>query len=76
MDVYTRMSNEDANDYDKLKKAPLTSCNFTEDGYSSGMSSQMTKRQTSLIEESAKFLDLSGSSTSNFNALVDLIVKE
>ena len=33
MDVYTRMSNEDANDYDMLKKALLTSYNFTEDGY-------------------------------------------
>ena len=27
------MSNEDANDYDKLKKALLIRYNFTEDGY-------------------------------------------
>ena len=33
MDVYTRMSNEDANDYDTLKKAPLTKYNYIEDGY-------------------------------------------
>ena len=33
MDVYTRMSNGDANDYDKLKKVLLTRYNFTEHGY-------------------------------------------
>ena len=33
MDVYTRMSDTDANDYDKLKKAILTRYNYTEDGY-------------------------------------------
>ena len=33
MDVYTRMSDTDANDYDKLKKALLTRYNYTEDGY-------------------------------------------
>ena len=31
MDVYTRMSDTDANDYDKLKKALLTGYNYTED---------------------------------------------
>ena len=33
MDVYTRMSDTDANDYDKLRKALLTRYNYTEDGY-------------------------------------------
>ena len=33
MDVYTRMSDADARDYDKLKKALLTRYNYTEDGY-------------------------------------------
>ena len=33
MDVYTRMSDADASDYDKLKKALSTRYNYTEDGY-------------------------------------------
>ena len=33
MDVYTRMLDADASDYDKLKKALLTRYNYTEDGY-------------------------------------------
>ena len=33
MDVYTRMWDADASDYDKLKKALLTRYNYTEDGY-------------------------------------------
>ena len=33
MDVYTRMSDADATDYDKLKKALLKRYNYTEDGY-------------------------------------------
>ena len=33
MNVYTRMSDADASDYDKLKKALLTRYNYTEDGY-------------------------------------------
>ena len=33
MDVYTRMSDTDASDYDKLKKALLTRYNYSEDGY-------------------------------------------
>ena len=32
MDVYTRMSDTDASDYDKLKKALLTRYNYTKDG--------------------------------------------
>ena len=30
MEVYTRMSGDDASDYDKLKEALLTRYNFTE----------------------------------------------
>ena len=33
MDVYTRMSDADTSNYDKLKKALLTRYNYTEDGY-------------------------------------------
>ena len=33
MDVCTRMSDDDNNDYDKLKKALLTNYSFNEDGY-------------------------------------------
>ena len=33
MDVYTRMSDADASDYDKLKKALLTRYKYTKDGY-------------------------------------------
>ena len=33
VDVYTSMSNDDANEYDKLKKALLTGYSFTEVGY-------------------------------------------
>ena len=33
MDVYTRMSDADATDYDKLKKPLLTRYSYTEDGY-------------------------------------------
>ena len=50
MDVYTRISDTDANDYDKVKKALLTRYNYKEDGYQkdSGRSSlRLKKRQTS-----------------------------
>ena len=83
MDVYTRMSDADASDYDKLKKALLTRYNYTEDGYR-----KRFREATSETEETpdqfvirlknylAKWLELSGSSPQNFDALVDLIVKE
>ena len=50
IDIYTRMSHGDANDYDKLKKAILTRCNFTKDGYKKRFrsSQRLKKRQTSL----------------------------
>ena len=83
MDVYTRMSDADASDYDKLKKALLTRYNYTEDG-----NRKRFREATPETEETpdqfvirlknylAKWLELSGSSPQNFDALVDLIVKE
>ena len=79
------MSDGDANDYDKLKKALLSSKPgkvslkmATE--RDSGRSSQKTKkRQTSIIclkNYLAKWLEHAGSSPGNFDDLVDLIVKE
>ena len=50
MDVYTRMSDADASDYDKLKKALLTRYNYTEDGYRKGsekLRQKLKKHQTS-----------------------------
>ena len=50
MDVYTRMSDADASDYDKLKKALLTRYNYTEDGYRKGLEKlrqKLKKHQTS-----------------------------
>ena len=43
MDVYTRMSDADASDYDKLKKALLTRYNYTEDGYRKGFREATTR---------------------------------
>ena len=74
-DVYTRMSDADASDYDKLKKALLTRYNYTEDGYR-----KRFREATPEIEETpdqfvirlknylAKWLELSGSSPANFDA--------
>ena len=75
------MSDTDASDYDKLKKALLTRYNYTKDGYR-----KIFREATPETEETpdvirlknylAKWLELSGSSLDNFDALVDLIVKE
>ena len=87
MEVYTsthtRMSDGDANDYDKLKKVLLTKYIFNEDGYrkrfrevkpvTEEASYQFVIRLKNYL---AKWLDLSGSSSGDFDALVDLIVKE
>ena len=83
MDVYTRMSDTDPNDYDKLKKALLTRYNYTEDGYrkrfrdikpeTKETSDQFVVRLKNYL---AKWLELSGSSSGDFDAIVDLIVKE
>ena len=72
------MSDGDANDYDKLKKALLT-----KDGYrkrfrevklaTEEMPDQIIIRLNNYL---AKYLELSGSSSGDFDALVDLMVKE
>ena len=78
MDVYTRMSDADANDYDKLKKALLTRYNYTEDGYRKRFREAMPETEETpyqfvirLKNYLAKWLELSGSSPQNFDALVD-----
>ena len=83
MDVYTRMSDADASDYDKLKKALLTRYNYTEDGYRKRFREATPETEETpdqfvirLKNYLAKWLELSGSSPDNFDALVDLIVKE
>ena len=77
------MSDTDANDFGKLKKALLTRYNSTEDRYR-----KRFKEVKPEIEETpdqfvihlknyiAKWLELSGSSSGDFKALVNLIVKE
>ena len=83
MDVYTRMSDTDANDYDKLKKALFTRYNYTEDGYRERFSEVKPEIKETpdqfivrLKNYLAKWLELSRSSFGEFNALVDLVVKE
>ena len=82
MDVYTRISDTDVNDYDKLKKALLTRYNYTEDGYRKRF--REIKPETKEAPDQfvvrlknylAKWLELSGSSSGDFDAIVDLIVK-
>ena len=82
MEVYTRMSDADASNYDKLKKALLTRYNYTEDGYRKRFREATRETEEapdqfviSLKNYLAKWLELSGSSPDNFDALVDLIVK-
>ena len=79
----TRMSDADARDYGKLKKALLTRYNYTEDGYRKRFREAMPETEEKpdqfvirLKNYLAKWLELSGSSPQNFDALVDLIVKE
>ena len=76
------MSDTDANDYDKLKKALLTRYN-TEDGYRKRLREVKPETEETpdqfvirLKNYLAKWLELSGSSSGDFDALVDLIVKE
>ena len=83
MDVYTRMSDTDASDYDKWKKALLTRYNYTEDGYRKRFREAMPETEETpdqfvirLKNYLDKWLELSGGSPDNFDALVDLIVKE
>ena len=77
------MSNEDADDYDMLTKVLLTRYNFTEDGYRRRLrdvkpDTDETPDQfvVELKKYLAKWLELSGSSPGNFDALGYLIVKE
>ena len=81
MDVSTRMSDTHVNDYGKLKKALLTRYNYTEDGYRKRF--REVKPQTEETPDQfvvhlknylAKWLELSGSSSRDFDALVDQIV--
>ena len=77
------MSDADASDYDKLKKALLTRYNYTEDGYRKRFREAMPETEEMpdqfvirLKNYLAKWLELSGSSPDNFYTLVDLIVKQ
>ena len=81
MDVYTRMSDAYASNYDK--KALLTRYNYTEDGYRKRFREAMSETEETpdqfvirLKNYLAKWLELSGSSPQNFDALVEMIVKE
>ena len=75
------MSDTDAND--KLKKALLSRYHYTEDGYRKRFREATPETEETpnqfiirLKNYLAKRLELSGSSPENFDALVDLIVKE
>ena len=82
------MSDGDDYNYDKLKKALLTSYNFTEDDYRKRFYRKRFREVKSETEQTpdqfvirlrnylAKWLELSGSSSGDFDALVDLRVKE
>ena len=76
------MSDADASDYNKLKKALLTRYNYTEDGYRKRFREATPETVETLdqfvirLNYLAKWLELSGSSPADFDALVDLIVKE
>ena len=81
MDVYTRMSDVDASNYDKLKKALLTRYNYTEDGYRKRFREATPETEETpdqfvirLKNYLAKWLELSGSSPDNFDALVNLMM--
>ena len=78
MDVNTRMSDTDANDYHNLKKVLLTRYNYTEDSYRKRF--REIKPETEEMPDHfrlknylAKWLELSGSSS---EAIAYLIVKE
>ena len=77
------MSDTDANDSDKLKKALLTRYNFTEAGYRKRFKEANTETEETpdqfvirLKNYLAKWLQLSGSISGNFDELMDLIMKE
>ena len=64
------------NDYDKLEKALLTKNSFTEDGYRHRFRDFKPVPVIRLNVYLAKWLELAGSSSGIFDALVDFIVKE
>ena len=71
------------NDYDELKKALLTRYNYTEDGYRKRFREVKPETEEKpnqfvicLKNYLAKWLELSGSSSGDFKALVNLVVKE
>ncbi|KAK7112837.1 hypothetical protein V1264_012223 [Littorina saxatilis] len=82
LEVYARLSNDDARDYDVLKEALLRCYNFTERGYrqrfrecqplSGETPSQFVERLSSYLQ---KWVELSGEEQS-YESLRDLIVKE
>ena len=83
MDIYTKVSDRDANDYDKLKRALLTRYNYTEDGYRKRFREVKPETEETpdqfvihLKNSLAKWLELSRSRFGEFKALEDLIVKE
>ena len=77
------MSDTDVNDNDKLKKALLTRYNYTEDGYRKRFREIKPETEETpdqfvvcLKNYLAKCLEFSGSSSGDFEAIADLIVKE
>ena len=77
------MSDTDANDYDKLKKALLTRYNYTEDRFRKRFREVKPETEETpdqfvvrLKNYLAKWLERSGSSLGEFEDPVDLIVKE
>ena len=82
MHICTKISDEDACDCDKIKRALLTRYNFTEDGYRKRFRDVKPDTEESpdqvvihLKNYLAKWLDLSGSSSGDFDALAQLIIK-
>ena len=81
--LYTRIFDGDANDYDNLKKSLLTRSNFTKDGYRNRFREVKPETEETpdqfiirLKNYLAKWLEFSVNSCGDFDALVDLIVKE
>ena len=75
MHICTKISDEDACDCDKIKRALLTRYNFTEDGYRKRFRDVKPDTEESpdqvvihLKNYLAKWLDLSGSSSGDFDA--------
>ena len=83
MDVYSRMSDADASNYDKLKKALLTRYNHTEDGCRKRFREATPETEETpdqfvirLKNYLAKWLELSGSSPDFIDTLVDLMKEQ